>query len=101
MTAEEIGIETLDDELIDMLSELILCSWPSTKAEVQKGLQPYSSFRDEIAVIAGIRMMGRRTVTPAVLQEKALKQLYLSHVQIEKTRLLVCESVYWYNMNMI
>ena len=39
MTAEEIRIVILDDKHIGMVSELILHSWPSTKAEVQKEVQ--------------------------------------------------------------
>ena len=36
-----------------MLPESLLQSWPSIKAEVQKNLQPYWSFRDETAIIDG------------------------------------------------
>ena len=41
MIAEEIRIAILDDEQVDMLSEPILHSYPSTKAELQEELQPY------------------------------------------------------------
>ena len=34
-----IRIATLEDEQPSALEELILCSWPSTKTEVQKELQ--------------------------------------------------------------
>ena len=44
-----------------MLSEFILCGLPSTKAEVQKYLQPNWSFRHEIAVLDGIALKGRRS----------------------------------------
>ena len=33
------------------------------------------------------------------LQDKAIKQLHVSHMGIENTRLLACESIYWINMN--
>ena len=56
MKAEEIRIAALGDEHISMLSELTLHGCPLTKAEVQKGLQLYWSFRDEIAIIDGIAM---------------------------------------------
>ena len=51
MTAEEIRSVTTDDEHICRLSEYVLHSWLSITAEVQKDLQPYWSFRDEIAII--------------------------------------------------
>ena len=71
-----------------MLSDLVLHSWPLTKVEVQQELQPNWSFRDEIAIIEGIVMKGRRIIVPAVLQDKVLKQLHLNHMGIQKMRLL-------------
>ena len=90
---EEIRKAMSCDEYIGMLSELILCVWPSTK------LQPYWSIRDEIAIIDGIAMKGRRIIIHAVLQDRVLKQLHLSHMGTEKTLLLACKSIYWINMN--
>ena len=89
MAAEEIRIAVLDDKHIVMLSELVLCSWPSTKAEVQKHLQSHRSFRHEIGIIDSIVMKGRRIVILVALQDQALKELQLSHMGIEKTQLLV------------
>ena len=64
----------LDDENIVMLSKLILCVWPSTKAEVQADLQPYWSFVYEIAIIDCIAKKQIIIIIPAVLQDKALNQ---------------------------
>ena len=44
-------------------------------------------------------MKGRRTIIPAVLQDKALQQLHMNEMEIEKTRLIACEYIYWVNMN--
>ena len=65
-------IATLDGEHLGMLSELMLYSWPSTKTEVQKELQPYLLFRDEIAIIDRIAMKGKRIIVLAALQDKAV-----------------------------
>ena len=59
MTAEEIRLATLDDEHLGILSEYVLCIWPSTKVKMQKDLQPYWSFIDEIVIIDAITMKGR------------------------------------------
>ena len=40
MKAEEIRMAMLDDGQICILSKLVLCGWPSTKAEVQNDIQP-------------------------------------------------------------
>ena len=60
ITAEEIRRAMLDDKYIGMLPELIPHGRPLTKAKIQKDLQPYWSFRDEIAIIDGIAMKCRR-----------------------------------------
>ena len=73
MTAEEIRIAMLNGKHIGILSELILCRWLLTKAEVQKYMQPYWSFTHEIAITGSITKQGRRIIIPAVLQHKALK----------------------------
>ena len=99
MTANEIRISTLNSEHPGILSEDVLHSGPSRNAEVKKELKPYWSFRDEITVKCRITKKGRRIIVPASLQGKALKQLHLNHVGIEKTRLLTYDSVYWINMN--
>ena len=59
MTAEEIRLATLYDEHLGILSEYVLCIWPSTKVKMQKDLQPYWSFMDEIVIIDAITMKGR------------------------------------------
>ena len=57
---------------------------------MQKELQPYWSFRDDIAIVDGIAM---KILVLSSLQSKAL------NTGIEKTRLMACESIYWVNMN--
>ena len=53
------------------------------KVEIKKELQPYWLFRDEIAIIDGIVIEGRRIIISTSLQDKALKQLHINHVGIE------------------
>ena len=54
-----------------------------------------------MAVIDGVILKGSHTVTPESLQRQALENLHVNHMEIEKkTKLLVCESIYWIGMNM-
>ena len=99
MKAEEIRKTILEDEHLTDLEKLIMYSWPSTKSEVQKEIQHYWSIREEIAIIDGIAMKGRRIITPASLSEKARYHLHISYMGIEKTRVLAHDSTYWINMN--
>ena len=41
---------------------------------------------------------GQPVLIPSQLQVQILKQQHRNHMGIVKTRLLVCESVYWVNM---
>ena len=45
---------------IAVLPNYVMCGWSSTKCEIQKETQPYCSFRDEILVMDGIMIKGRR-----------------------------------------
>ena len=76
------------DEHIDILLKLRLFGWLSTKAGVQKGLQSYWPFRGEIAIIDSIATKDRVIIIPVALQDKKLNPLHMSHMGIQKTRLL-------------
>ena len=52
-----------------------------------------------MAVINGVILKGRCEVIPESLQNMPLEQLHASHMGIEKTKLLACESIYWTNIN--
>ena len=58
MTKEEIREATFYNECLGILPEHVLHGWPSMKAEVQKELQPYWVFRNEVFIIDGIVMKG-------------------------------------------
>ena len=51
-----------------------------------------------MAVIDGIIMKGRHVFIPEILK-KALHQLHINHMGIEKTKVLAHESIYWVNIN--
>ena len=56
--SREIGLATLDDELMGVLSNYVMHNWLLTKSEVQK--EAWSP--DEIVVIDEIIMKGRRGI---------------------------------------
>ena len=47
-------------------------------------MQPCWSF-DEAALVDGNALKGRKIIIPTAVQDKALNQLYLNHIGIEKT----------------
>ena len=93
--AEEIRHATLEDDKMGALSTCVIHGWPSTRTEVIKE-QPYLSFRDEVVVIDGIAIKGRiRKISPS-LWKRVWDQLHVNHMGIGRTRLLACNSFYWY-----
>ena len=87
LSTEEVGATALDDDHISTLLTCIVHVYPSIKAEVINEVQSYCSFRDNIAVMDGIANKGR--FISALLQKSFLDQLYVKHMSIQKTRLLV------------
>ena len=59
-------------------------------------MQPYWSFRDDTAIIDRTAMKSIIIIVPAALQANAL---YLNHMDIKRTGLLVYESIYQVNTN--
>ena len=56
ITAEEIQLAFTDDKFLGMLPNYVLHGQPTTKAEVQKEVQPFWSFRDKTLVRDGITL---------------------------------------------
>ena len=52
-----------------------------------------------MVVIDGIVRKDRRIIVPASLQQRALTQLFVNYMGIEKIGLLVTEFIYWLNIN--
>ena len=91
--------ETLRDPVLNALKEVIYNGGPDTVKELPSDLRAYWSFRDELAVEAGVIFKGRQILVPPSMQKDILKQLHSGHQGVEKTRRLARESVYWVKIN--
>ena len=89
----------MGDDHISALLTYVIHRWCLARAEVIKGVHPYWSFRNEVAVNEGITMKGRRIILPASVHKRALGQLHVNHMGIGKRRLLTFEAIYWININ--
>ena len=89
---------SLDNHLQQLIG-IIITGWPDSRDELHADLQPYWSYRDELAVIDGIILKGRCIIMLNSLREQVLNQLHTNHMGIEKTKLLACECVYWPSIN--
>ena len=81
---EKIRHATLEADHINALST---CNarLAINKIEVIKEVQLYWSFRDEIVVTDGIAVKGRRIIMLVSLQRRALDQMHVKQIGIEKT----------------
>ena len=87
------------DNHLQQLKGIIITGWPDGRDELHADMQPYWSYRDELAVIDGIILKGKCIIIPNSLKELVLNQLHTDHMGIEKTKLLACECVYWPSIN--
>ena len=67
-TLTQIHQATKADLIFCELRETILQGWPNTFREISKNLQPYCSYRDELAIENGILMKSGRIIISKVMQ---------------------------------
>ena len=80
------------------LQRVFYSGWPDTRKDLPKDLRPYKSYRDEIGISDGVIFKGKKVIIPDALRSDILHQLHETHLRIEKTRLLMRESVHWPNI---
>ena len=68
--------------------------WPDSIKDLPKDIRPYCSYRDEIGISDGVIVKGKQIIIHDALRSDILYQLHEAHLGIEKTRLLMRESVY-------
>ena len=71
-----------------MIKICIIAGWPDTKDELHVDLNPYLSYRDELAVIDGVIVKGRHIVIPNSLRQLLLEHLHTNHMGIKITSYL-------------
>ena len=72
------------DDHLNALAGYVINGWPSTTVEVKEEIVLPCPFHDNMTVIDGTLTKGRRTVIPATLQQRALEQLHVNYMDIEK-----------------
>ena len=95
----QIQQKTVQDEHVQCLKNIIITGWPNTKDQLHINIRPYWSYKDDLEVIDGVVMKGRHIIIPEDLKQQAQYQLHVNHMGIEKTKLLMCKSVFWVNIN--
>ena len=72
MMAGEIRHATQADDYLNVPTVNVIHDWPSTRAEIKDVIQPYWPFHDDMTVVFGIEIKGRKVIGPASLQQRPL-----------------------------
>ena len=95
----QLRAETLKDETLCNLRDIIVDGWPEERNSVPMSLRPYWSFRDELGVENGLILKGERLLIPASMQNEILDKIHTGHQGIIKCQLRAKTCVYWVNIN--
>ena len=83
------------DHTLRALERIVYSGWPDTIKDPPKDLRPYWFYRDEIGISDGVIFKGKQVIISDAMRSDILHQLHEAHLGIEKTRLLMFESMYW------
>ena len=81
------------DHILCALKRVVYSGWPDTIKYLSKDLRSYWSFRDDIGISDGVIFKGKQVIIPDAMRSDILHQLHAAHLGIDKTRLLMHESV--------
>ena len=96
---EELIDATATDETLSKVSAIINHgNWPSKFNTAPSWLQPFYSFRDELAVEDGVVFRGAQIAIPVKLRSTYIQQLHKMHQSADSTLKLAKEYFYWPKM---
>ena len=87
------------DETLITLKNQIIKGWPPMRSECLKSLQDYWNYRDELGILDSLILKGTRIIIPNQCREELFNQLHEGHFGIDRTKLIVKDSVYWPGIN--
>ena len=91
--------ETTSDPVLNQLKEVIHTGWPETIKELPTDLRSFWSYRDALAVEAGVIFKGRQVLIPLSMRQDILNRLHQGHQGVEKTLRFARDTVYWPRIN--
>ena len=94
-SVENICWESLKDNSVQALREVIKNEWPETKADLPVQVTPYFDVRDQLSVEDGIVFKGDRCLISISFRPKVLARLHRSHIGREGCLRGARECVYW------
>lgn len=96
LTSTRVKVETGRDLLLSQVLTFISSGWPQN---VPEDLKPYHLHKDELSVVQGCLLWGRRVVIPFSLRSRVLQELHETHMGIVRTKALARSFVWWPNID--
>ena len=95
----QLRVAMQEGDVLALLKQVITQGWPCNVKEVQKDLQPYWTFREELTIEDGLILKGTRILIPSKKHEAVLKLIHEGHLGLNKCKLHAKETVYWPGLN--
>ena len=87
------------DEVLLLLTDMIMYGWPENNSDVPISVMPYYHVRDELSVQDKLVFKGDRVVIPLSLRKEIKQAIHSCHVGVESCLRRARECVYWPGMN--
>ena len=99
LSLAKINRVTENDPDLKTLRQYIQDWFPANRSDCAELVQAYFGFREELAIVNGLIVIGHRVVIPNQLRDEALKLLHSSHMGIVKTKDRARTSFFWPSIN--
>lgn len=94
-----IRTETMKDETLVKLGEVILRGWPDEKSSIPTSVLPYFSYKDELSLQDGVIYRGERVVIPVSLRRDIKIKVHAGHLGINACLRRARDLVFWPGMS--
>ena len=92
---EEIKRETLKDNVMLELKNVIANGWPEHKSELSPNIAQYFNYRDELTIENGIIFRGQRIIIPKSLRADMKMKVHVGHTGINSCLRRARTYVFW------
>ena len=98
VTWSDLRAETMKDEDLQNLSEMIIDGFPADARKWPSALRPYYPYSASLLIVDGIIMITDRVVIPVQLRSKILSFLHAAHQGIDRMIARASDCLFWPGM---
>lgn len=73
--------ETSNDPILNMVKEIVSNGWPESVKKLPENLRPYWSFREDIAIEAGVLFKGKQVIIPESMRAELYYKYYTNLIK--------------------